>query len=430
MTHNKNWTLLKYAVIACIVLFTFSCKKEELKSNSDSIEWIRVLQDTLNYSTEEPSSLGRNGKVITDSNGNIYVYYYSANPEQTVVSKYDQNGSPVWKKTFDNCKPLDMARLNNGNLLLAVSITGQKPNYLTLYSIQNDGITESRNDTIKNLFWSCAEIENATIYPTEGSSFVISGVWNSYVSGSNFAGASSEVFIVSHSQLQVKDWIQYLSICFNCPYSVVWPAGNKTGSSVAKLNNGKYLFQFSTYSDGINGAPGSNSLTGLLNSAGVADTSFIYNAGIYNRYGSGFMQDYFGDYISYYSAPRYGGNISQAIPAGFLRIGQNGQINDTIPVSIPSDYSIVSCTKGSSGFMLTAYKAGVANGGSDYSAERTLFLRGGMDWNATERFTLQQFYSDYFFSHAPTSDGSFISMGRIQSFDGPVNKLMLIKWKK
>ena len=77
----------------------------------------------------------------------------------------------------------------------------------------------------------------------------------------------------------------------------------------------------------------------------------------------------------------------------------------------------------------THYKAGVANGSSDFSAEHTLFLTGGTDWQVTDKFSLQQFYSDYFFSNAPTSDGGFISMGRIQSFNGPTNKLVLVKWK-
>ena len=324
-----------------------------------------------------------------------------------------------------------MARLNNGKILLAVSVSNEIPNFLTLYSIQSDGNTESVKDTLKNLFYSCKVINNATIFPAQGNSFVISGTWIGYAAGSNFSFESSEVFVVRHSELMVKDWSQYVtSFCFTCPYQVVWPDGDKDGSSIAQTSNGKYLFQFNTNSDGSLAPEGRNILTGILASDGIPDTSFIYNSGKYNRYSNGFMTDSNGDFISYYSSPREGVNFSQAVPAGFLRIGQDAEIKDTIPLNIPNNYKIISCTKGATGFLLTAYKAGVANGGSDYSASHTLFLRGGNDWNVAERFTLQQFYSDFFFSHAPVSDGSFISMGRIQSFDGPVNKLMLIKWKK
>ena len=187
MFKKKYLTLLWYTGFACLILFTFSCKKEDLTNNTDNIQWMRVLEDTLTYSTDDANYLGRNGKVVTGSDDNIYVYYYSKDHDQTVLRKYDPEGAPVWKKTFDNCKPLDMARLNDGNILLAVSISNQVPNFLTLYSIQSNGDFENRSDTIKNFIWSCAEILNTTIYPTEGSRFVISGVWNSYIGGANFS---------------------------------------------------------------------------------------------------------------------------------------------------------------------------------------------------------------------------------------------------
>jgi hypothetical protein len=430
MLQKNKWSFLQYAAISCLACFTLSCQKEEFNNYSGNVEWIRVLQDTLTYSTDDPFYTGRNGKVITDSYDNYYVYYYSKNPEQTVVIKYNRAGELQWQKTINNCKPLDMARLNDGSILLAVSLSNQVPNYLTLYSINTDGTMSTKSDTLKNLFWVSEEVLNATISPTEGSGFVISGVWNGFVSGSNFAASSNEVFVVKHSQLQIRDWTQYLSsFCFTCPYVPTWPSGDRNGSSVIQTNNGQYVVQFGTYSDGSTAPAGSNLLTALLNPDGNADTSFMYNSVIYNRYGSGLFRDNTGNFISYYSSPREGINFSQTVPAGFLRIGQDSEVKDTIPLSIPKDYRIVSCAKGSAGFLLTAYKAGVANGGSDYSAERTLFLRGGNDWLATDQFTLQQFYSDFFFSHAPVSGGGFISMGRIQSFDGPVNKLVLIKWK-
>ncbi len=430
MLLKNKWSFLQFAAISCLACFTLSCQKEEFNNYSDKVEWIRVLQDTLEYSTDDPFFTGRNGKVITDAFNNIYVYYYLKNPEQTVIKKYNPEGEIIWGKTINNCKPLDMSQLNDGSILLAGSLSNQIPNFLTLYSIQTDGNMSSKSDTLKNLFWSCAEVLNATISPVDVSGFIISGVWAAYIGGSNGAASGNEVFVVKHSELQVRNWTQYLSsFCFTCPYVPTWPSGDRNGSSVVQTGNGEYVVQFGTYSDGSSAPAGSNLLTALLNSNGNADTSFAYDAPVYNRYGNGLLKDASGDFISYYSSPREGINLSQAIPAGFLRIGQDSEIKDTIPLSIPKDYRIVSCTKGSAGFLMTAYKAGVANGGSDFSAERTLFLRGGNDWQATDQFTLQQFYSDFFFSHAPASDGGYISMGRIQSFDGPVNKLVLIKWK-
>lgn len=430
MFQKKKLTSLKYAGFACLILFTFSCKKEDtISTASEKIEWTRVLEDTLAFSTDDEKYLGTNGKVITDPDDNIYVYYYSKDMNQAVVRKFDALGTPVWKKVFDNCKPLDMVRLTDGSIILATSVSNQVPNDLTLYSIGTDGSIQTTSDKIKNFIFSSSEVMSASISPMPDNSFIISGVWNAFISGSNTSGTDTRIYIIKHKQFNLKEWSQYLAFCFTCPYTVPLPLYPSGASSVTQTSNGEYVFQFA-YNTDANGDPAGHSiLTGHLDTNGIADTSFIYNTGIYNRYCNGFIQDYFGDYMYHYSSPREGGYSSQAVPAGFLRIGQDAQIKDTIPISIPNDYRIAACTRGASGFLLTAYKMGVAGGGSDFSAAHTLFLRGGSDWRTTEKFTLQQFYSDYFFSHAPTSDGSFISMGRIQSFNGPVNKLILIKWE-
>jgi hypothetical protein len=421
----------KYMAITFLIIFAFSCKKEDSISNSaEKIQWIRVLEDSITYSTDDEKYLGTNGKVITDPDDNIYTYYYSKNLDQAIVSKYDPLGTPVWKKTFDNCRPLDMVLRIDGSLLLAASLTGTVPNFLTLYSIQTNGSIETKNDTIRDFFFSCAEVLNANIFSMPDNSFIISGVWNSFISGASFSGTDVRLFIVKHSQLQIREWSQLFGFCFTCPYTVTLPGGGPAGaSSVAPTNNGQYVFQFDFNGDSNYPSTGRSILTGILNTNGSADTSFIFNTGLYNRYGNGFIQDYGGDYIFHYSSPTVFGNASQSVPAGFLRIGQDALIQDTVPIPIPNDHRIASFTKGTSGFMATAYKGGVSGGGSDFSAAHTMFLRGGSDWRVTEKFTLQQFYSDYFFSNAPTSEGGFISMGRIQSFNGPVNKLVLVKWK-
>jgi hypothetical protein len=416
---------------ACLILFTFSCKKEDSVSNEpERVQWMRVLEDTISYSTDSENYMGSNGKVITDPEDNIYTYYYSKNLDQAIVSKYDPLGTLVWKKTFENCRPLDMARLNDGSLLLATSLTGTVPNYLTLYSIQTNGSIETRNDTIKDFIYRCFEVMNANIVPMPDNGFIVSGVWNAVIGGTNFTGADVKTFIIKHSQLQTRDWSQVFGFCFTCPYTVTKPGGVPAGAgSVVQTNNGQYIFQFDYTGDSNFPSLGRSILTGLLTDSGVADTSFIYDTGTYNRYINGYTQDYYSDFIYQYSSPQTGGISSQSVPSGFLRIGQDARIYDTIPIPLPGDHLILSVTKNKSGFMMTAFKEGVANGSDDFSAEHTLFLTGGTDWQVTDKFSLQQFYSDYFFSNAPTSDGGYISMGRIQSFNGPTNKLVLLKWK-
>ena len=62
MSKNRYWTLFKHACVFCLILFTFSCKKDDLNTSTGNVEWIRVLQDTLNYSTDDPINAGKNGK--------------------------------------------------------------------------------------------------------------------------------------------------------------------------------------------------------------------------------------------------------------------------------------------------------------------------------------------------------------------------------
>jgi hypothetical protein len=420
----------KFSALTCLVLFAFSCKKEtEISTATASIEWTRVLQDTITFSSDDDLYLGRNGKVITDPADNMYVYYYASDRDQAIVGKYDPEGTLLWKKTFESCKPLDMARRPDGTLILAASLTGQVPNFLTLYSIKTDGTVEAKNDTLKDVIYSSSEIVNATISPMEDNSIVVSGVWKTYIAGSNFNSFGTSQFVFKNTPSLINEWAQYFGFCFTCPYTPNVPGRAVGTSAVALTTGGQYLVQFDRDADSNGDPSGHSLLTVLLNAGGIPDTSFNYNTSIYNRYVNGFMKDYGEGYISLYSSPRVGGQSSQAVPAAFLRIGEDARVHDTIPVSIPKDYRIVSCARGASGFMLSAYKAGAANGAVDFSGGHTLFLKGGSNWYATESFTLQEFYSDYFFSHAPVSNGSFVSMGRIQSFDGPVNKLMLIKWK-
>jgi hypothetical protein len=97
-------------------------------------------------------------------------------------------------------------------------------------------------------------------------------------------------------------------------------------------------------------------------------------------------------------------------------------------LNLPSGYRILSITPSNGKFLLAAYKTGLASGTNDYSANQTLFLYGE-DWVTTTSFTLQGFYADFFPSSAPTTDGGFVLMGKIQSFNGPANKLILVKWK-
>jgi hypothetical protein len=154
-------------------------------------------------------------------------------------------------------------------------------------------------------------------------------------------------------------------------------------------------------------------------------------AGYYNRYSNYLIKTSEGENIHFFSAPSSvfpGAPFLAPVKNGFLKIGNDAEIKDTIPFYLPDHYRIISCSKGANGFLMTAYKVGGIDVAGDFGANQTLILSVDNNWQVTSSFKFQNFYSDFFPSSAPTTDGSYILFGKIQSYNGPKNNLTLIKW--
>jgi hypothetical protein len=215
-------------------------------------------------------------------------------------------------------------------------------------------------------------------------------------------------------------------------------------TSIVPISPGYFLAQASYKGDPVqDDSLNYGYITLIANAAAsVADASFIYPtgylkqstgtyAGYYNRYSRGIIKDGVNN-IHYFSAPTAtfpGAPFAVPVTNGFIKIGDDGAIKDTIPFSLPDGYRVISCNKGSDGFLMTAFKTGAIDVAGDFSANQTLFLIGNNNWQVTSTFRFQEFYSDFFPSAAPTTDGGYVIMGKVQSFNGPKNKLILIKWK-
>ena len=416
----------------CFVLaFVFSCKKENtVISSSGQTQWMRVLTDTISSSTDDELYPGENGKVLTNNADEIFLYYYVRALSQTVLMKCDANGNAVWKKVFGNFIPCDMVLLNEGSIV----ISGTMANKATMpwnkvYAIRPAG-------KIDSLYFSPAYYANmkssvnSTLYALPDNSIILSGAFDAM----NAPPSLYPCFV----KISPSFTIQWRT---NVYTGFIFPAPINYGqSSIIPTGNNQFLFQFaqsvpenfvdSCYFGLKTGLLNANgSLASLTeNPSGYFISSTGQKSGTQNRYCNGLMHDGNGDIIYHYSSPRIFGNTPK-VPSGFLRIGSDAKIKDTIPIPLPNGYRIVSCVQNNGDFLMTAYKTGAMQGTNDFSAEHTLFLTGGSNWQTTNTFTFQNFYADFFPSAAPTKDGGFIIMGKIQSFNGPTNKLILIKWK-
>ncbi len=424
------------------------CSKDETDVAVESqIEWMRVLDENVSGNTETDVFLGQNGKVITDEQGNIYLYYYQDLTRTAVVLKCDPNGTTVWRKTFNDCIPMDMVRRSDGDVVLAVRDLPGSENIFVLFVIKENGQV----------------LQLAVIHtPSGGSSGVLNG--NMYVMPDNsivMSGAYTASFLIGFPE----DQIGYV-LKLNQAYQKVWnfnTAFNLLGlgsdfvmeqNSIVPLQSGKYLMQFSVTSDPVQ----ADSLTyGYLtavvdedmgvvtpDSAGIDTSYFTFTGysvqssgnrgGYFHRYANGLIPIGNGEYMHHFSGPV---SLIPGLPAntpisnGFFRIASDGiTIKDTVPIPLPNGYRVLSCSYSGSRFMATAYEIGAINVTTDFSANQTLFLTGDGNFNTIHSFRFQDFYADLFTSTTPLSDGGFLIMGKIQSFNGPNNKLVLIKWKE
>ena len=423
--------------ILLLTVVISSCKKESINTTESAV-WIKVLEDSTITSTDEEVYGGQNGKVITDDDDNIYLYFYSNNLQQTTVMQCSPTGNPVWRKTLNGFVGMDIIRLNDGSVVVAGTNPTISNKELQLHAFRMNGTVETLKFDLGGLNLNPQRVENANMAALLDNSIMISACYY-YSFGNNFY---SYCFAKISPAFLLK-WTSKLNNPYMPSFGIFGPSF--TQNSILPISNNRFLFQYAVSQDPAIVTAGSFGIsTGILRDEAApdtqyVDTAFYYksgtysqsaggNTGVQNRYTNGLLADGSGGFIHHYSCPQILGGYP-SIPAGFIRIGADATINDTIPIPLSNDYRIISCNLNQGRFLMTAYKSEVLSGTPDFNAYRTLFLTGGMDLNTTKTFSLQNFYSDFFSSIAPTKDGGFIIFGKIQSFNGSSNKVVLVKWK-
>jgi hypothetical protein len=435
-----------------VVLFAFilnGCSKDEAEVAIESqIEWMRVLDENVSGNTETDESLGQNGKVITDQQGNIYLYYFEDLSRTAVVVKCDPEGTILWKKTFPDCVPMDMARRSDGDMVLAVRDLPGLADRLVIYVLKESGQV-LQLPIIHTPIGGSSTVLNCNMYVMPDNSIVMTGAYMaSFLVGSP---ESQNGFVLKLDQSYQKTW--NLGGIFNLSLAV----GSNSAleqNSVIPYQQGKFLIQFSVSTDPVQSdSVGFGYVTaivdpdiGVINqdSAGVDTSIFTFTGyyvqssgkrgGYYNRYANDLIPLGNGEAMHHFSAPVSlipGLPANTPVPNGFFKIASDGTtLKDTVPIPLPNGYRLLSCSFSGSRFMATAYEVGAINVGSDFSANQTLFLVGDANFQTMHSFRFQDFNADLFTSTIPLDDGGFLIMGKIQSFNGPNNKLVLIKWKE
>ena len=428
----RNLLLLSLSLIP----FLFSaCKKDNTEIPVKAkVEWMKVLDESVSGNMKDDALLGQNGRVLTDAYDNIYVYYFSSQPKSAIVLKCDPHGAILWRTVIGDCIPMDMALKPDGHLALAVRDFPGNENVITLFDFAPDG-TMNQYRIVHVTIGGSFGVLNATMFAMQDNSILISGVYLSQF----FVGGpvTHEGYFLRLNPNYVKEY-NFITLFLNFGTTKSFEQ-----TSILPVSNNQFIAQLSYKGDEVQ----SDSLTyGYFTvlsdpDTSLADTSFYYNTGFYkqssgnyggfyNRYSDRMIKS--GAYnIHHFSAPvsvTPGGTFSTPVTNGFIRIGDDAQIIDTIPFNLPEGYRVLSCNKGANGFLMTAYKARAFDVPGDYSAYQTLFLVVDNNWQINSRFSFQEFYSDVFPSCAPTSDNGYIIMGKVQSFNGPAYKLVLMKW--
>lgn len=426
---NAIHLLILQGLFLCLLS---SCQKAKMSSNpANQTIWMRVLNEEQPLSTDDQTILGQNPKIITDQQDNIYGYYFVASRKEGVFIQYDPEGRLKLKKVFKGFSPMDMVQLKSGEIVLCGIDPDHVYKWYTFYKISQGG-----------------QVDSALIIPIHNNS---SPTWYSVnASMSLCADNSIIVSCVSHLSTSSSSPFKYIGsfVKLTSDLNVEWKqelthyTSNEVVSqnSIIETNTNQYLFEFALSIDKLFYDSAYHCLlTGLLNQDGTMDTIYRnlsgftvgsngHKKGVINRYCNGLLDEKAVSFIYHFSSPELLGGEMPSIPSGFLRIGADARISDTIPISLPANYRILSCTQNQDHFLLTAYKTGVLSGTNDYSADQTLFLYG-KNWHVSKTFSFQQFYADHFSSAAPCRDGGYILLGRIQSFNGPSNKLILLKFK-
>jgi hypothetical protein len=431
--------IVRLVSVLLVAILLNSCKKEEtdLPVNAN-IEWMRVLDENVSGSTEHDGLLGQNGKVITDGSNNIYVCYYSELPKQVVIIHYDAEGNQRWKKVIPDCTPMDMVLKPDGNVAVAVRELPGFDQIFVIFEISADGGAITQHPVIQTNQGGSGGVLSCNMIALPNNHLVMCGTYlASFLVG--FPLEHTLYFLeLDPSYNKLWNFITLFNVSLN---------GFDVFEQISLLptSGGKYLVQFSAKANTsqldslsykyctVVFTPGATTFDTLFNyPTGYLIQSSGASSGYYNHYANGLMPDAGGGFVHHYSAPVSVVNnapYTAETPNGFLKIATGGEIYDTVPFQLPPYYRIISSSVGVNGFLMTASKIGAIDVQGDFGASQTLFLTGNKNWQVTATFRLQEFYADFFPTSAPTSDGGFILMGKVQSFNGPVNKLVLIKWK-
>lgn len=431
MFYSKRHITFLFMAIAA--LFFFSCKKETTTTAPGQIEWIRVLGDTISTSTDDDLQLGLNGKVVCDHDGNSYCYYYKKVKGQTEWIKCDGNGNVLEKHNIDQFAATDMVLLNDGSVVFSGFDPHHNYAYNILYKFNSDGtiqtiqtpprIYEMTPDgyTVNS---SMGVKPDNTIFVTTVTHFIYSnGLPASYMGSFIFINAA---FQVVNERAIVFSLYSPELLSQN---SVVPTTGNKCLFEFEETMDQQYHDSiYNGFKTGVYNAD-DTSLTILQHTTGYNVISHYNHKGAFYNYCNGLIDDGNGSYIFAISAPQYFDFVGSTFSNAFIRLNENGIVTDTIPFSMPPDFRLFSVIKNQDQFLASAFRNGVVDGSGDYSSLHTLFLIGNSSWQQTNSFSLQNFYSDFFPSVAAAGTGEYILYGKIQTFNGPSNQLVLVKYK-
>jgi len=422
--------------LAAVMLGFGSCTKNSNTPEESGIQWMRVLQEDVSGNTETDAYMGQNGQVLTDAEGFIYLYYYDEYAREAVVVKCDPAGSSLWKKTFPDCIPMDMVRMSDGDLVLAVRDLPGYSKIMMLYVIHPDETVDA-HPVVQTSSGGSDGMVNVNMCALPDNSLVMSGVYLQLL----WVGSplKHEGFALKLDASFVKEWDFLISFSKIVDQSYSQYEQN----SVLPVSGGKYLLEFSVKADRTQSDSISYGFLTAVYNPSIGDVDAFYfrqtgyevqstgvQMGYYNRYAGKMIAVPDGGVLHYSGPVALSTSLAApvSLPGGLLFIGSDAVIRDTVPLPVPEGYRVTACSGNEEACLATAYRIGAVNINGDFSANQTLFL-AGTGWQPNRTFTLQQFYSDFFPSVTALSGGGFLVMGKIQSLNGPKNKLILLKWK-
>jgi hypothetical protein len=75
---NRIYLFTSCIFLAGMFLILPACKREDSVPAINKPDWLRVLSDTIFSSTDDEIYQGRNGKILSDSSDNLYLYIIKA----------------------------------------------------------------------------------------------------------------------------------------------------------------------------------------------------------------------------------------------------------------------------------------------------------------------------------------------------------------